>query len=588
MMRRNAFVLSTLFSLSLFALSGCAPSRPALPANSATPSDSNTSAPNALFKDVAKEAGLKFQHQLGDTGQFYFFEFTAPGCALFDFDNDGYLDVFLVQSGSSAPAETVHDRPFCALYHNNRDGTFTDVTLGSGFDKDLGYAQGVAAGDFDNDGYEDIFLTSFGGNHLFRNRGKGKFQDVTGVSGMAKVHGTGYSTSAAWGDYDSDGRLDLYVCYYAEWSHAKDKKCPEKESGLPDYCHPQLYEPMTHRLYHNTGKGFVDVSEKSGITRSKGRGLAVAWIDFNNDFRPDIFVANDVTPAMLWRNDGQGKFTNVADQTGCAYDGEGRGIAGMGVAVADYDHAGQQSLYVTNFSARPNILFKNQGTVFEDVTAQARLAFLHLKFLSFGCEFFDYDADGWSDIIVNNGHVQVRKANREPDVELLQRKQLLHNIKGKFEEISDPALLGELATPTRGRGLAKGDFDNDGHVDILCVNQNGPVQLFRNLTHKGNHWISFSTIGTKSNRDGIGARIEIMTNGVRQIATVQSGSSYMSSSDRRVYFGVGAASKVDEVTVRWPGGQREILKNLPADRFYTLTEGRGVTDKRNPTENHAP
>ena len=314
----------------------------------------------------------------------------------------------------------------------------------------------------------------------------------------------------------------------------------------------------------------------------------MAWIDFNNDFRPDIFVANDVTPAMLWRNDGQGKFTNVADQTGCAYDGEGRGIAGMGVAVADYDHAGGQSLYVTNFSARPNILFKNQGTVFEDVTAQAHLAFLHLKFLSFGCEFFDYDADGWSDIIVNNGHVQVRKANREPDVELLQRKQLLHNIKGKFEEISDPALLGELATPTRGRGLAKGDFDNDGHVDILCVNQNGPVQLFRNLTHKGNHWISFSAIGTKSNRDGIGARIEIMTNGVRQIATVQSGSSYMSSSDRRVYFGVGAASKVDEVAVRWPGGQREILKNLPADRFYTLTEGRGVTDKRNPTENHAP
>ncbi|MDQ3813630.1 MAG: CRTAC1 family protein [Armatimonadota bacterium] len=594
-MRRRVFVAALIPCLAVVCLAGCSSSRTSrsssnsATANSATApagedhSTGKAAVASALFKDVARPAGLSFKHILGDTGRFYFVEFTAPGCAFFDYNNDDYLDIFLVQSGSVAPPTSVRQRPFCALYRNNRDGTFTDVTPGSGLDKDLGYGQGVAVGDYDNDGSDDLFITAYGGNHLFRNRGNGKFEDVTQSVGLARVHGTGYATSAAWGDYDSDGRLDLYVCYYSLWSHAANKECRDKQTGLLDYCHPQLYDPMTHRLYHNTGNCFVDVSEQAGITQDKGRGLAAAWIDFNRDARPDIFVANDVTPTMLWRNNGNGTFTNVANEMGCAYDGEGKGIAGMGLAVADYDRSGRESIYVSNFSSRPNILFKNEGETFEDVTGQAHLAFSHLKFLSFGCEFFDYDADGWSDLIVNNGHVQVRENKREAGVPQKQRKQLLHNEgRGIFREITEEALLGDLSNPVLGRGLAVGDYDNDGHPDVLAVAQNAPAQLLHNQVVNGNHWIAFKTIGIRSNRDGVHARFGITAAGVRQTATVRGGSSYLSASDRRVYFGLGAAAKIDQVVVQWPSGARDVLKNLPADTFYTVTEGRGVTRRQNP------
>jgi hypothetical protein len=538
---------------------------------------------------MAVPAGLKWKHQLGESGKFFFVELTAPGCAFLDFDNDGFLDIFLVQSGSAAPASTVRNRPHCALYRNRRDGTFADVTAQSGLDVDLGYAQGVATADFDNDGYDDLFITAFGGNHLFRNRrGSGKWDDVTHKMGLDKLHSTGYATSAAWGDYDGDGRLDLYVCYYARWSYVTDKQCRDQATGDLDYCHPQLYDPETHRLYRNAGGSFIDVSEKAGITRAKGRGLAVAWIDYNNDSRPDIFVANDVTPSMLWRNDGNGHFTNQANEAGCAYDGEGVGIAGMGVAIADYDHSGQQSLYVSNFSSRPNILFKNLGNgLFEDATSNANLATSHLQFLTFGCEFLDYDADGWPDIITNNGHVQMRKHKRETGIPYKQRKQLMHNAgNGLFHEIIDTNALGDLAEPRQGRGLATGDYDNDGHIDILAATQNEEAQLFRNQAHPSNHWVSFKTIGTKSNRNGIHARFEITAGAMRQVASVHSGTSYLSSSDRRVYFGLGAASKIDQVVVLWPSGKRDILKNLPANNFYTITEGRGVTQRNKPVQPH--
>ena len=532
----------------------------------------------ALFKDVAAQAGLSFKHILGDTGRFYFIESTPPGCAFIDFDNDDYLDILLIQSGSSEKAATVHQRPHCVLYHNNRDGTFTDVTAGSGLDKDLGYGHGAAVGDFDNDGFDDLFITAYGSNHLFRNRrGSGKFEDVTQVMGLGKRHGYGYATSAAWGDYDNDGRLDLYVCFYSVWSQSIDKPCLNEATKQPDYCHPKFYDPVTHCLYHNEGKRFVDVSDKSGISKAKGRGLSAAWTDYNNDGRPDIFVANDVTPSMLWKNNGNGTFTNVAAQMGCAYDGEGVGIAGMGIAIADYDRSGRESLYISNFSGRPNILFKNHETHFEDVSAQANLGFSHLKFLSFGCEFFDYDADGWSDLITNNGQVF---ASGEK-----QRKQLLHNEhKGTFREITNKNELGDLAEPMRGRGLAIGDYDNDGRLDVLAVAQNASAQLFHNQVKNGNHWISFKAIGTPSNRDGIHAHFALQSANGRQIATVSGGSSYLSASDRRVYFGLGSATKVNEVTIRWPSGTSEVLKNLTADTFYTVTEGRGVTHTQHPSQ----
>jgi hypothetical protein len=536
-----------------------------------------------LFEDVALRSGLEFKHSRGDSGQFYFIESTPPGCAFLDYDNDGDLDVFLVQSGSSALASTVRNRPFCALFRNV-NGTFTDVSLGSGLDKDLGYAQGVAVGDYDNDGYDDLFITAYGGNHLFRNRrGSGKFEDVTRTMGLNRMHSTGYATSAAWGDYDSDGRLDLYMCYYARWSHALNKKCGGV-AGVLDYCHPNMYEPVTHRLFRNVGSRFIDVSRLAGIEKARGRGLAVAFVDYNQDGKQDIFVANDITPNMLWHNNGDGTFTNRADQAGCAYDGEGRDMASMGIAVADYNRSGRQSLYVTNFSGYPNILFKNtNGGLFEDATGEAKLSFAKLKFLSFGCEFIDYDADGWPDLITNNGHVQMRKSNREASVPWEQRKQLFRNEgAGQFREVAEPALLGDLARGTIGRGLATGDYDNDGRIDVLAVGQSAAAQLLRNRAGDDNHWVSFKTIGTRSNRNGIGARFDIRVGDTQQTAIVRGGSSYLSSSDRRVYFGLKQATQISQVTVHWPSGTRDVLKNLAADTFYTVTEGRGISDRQPP------
>ncbi len=508
----------------------------------------------------------------------------APGCAFVDYDNDDYPDIFLVQSGSSEPVATVKNRPHCALYHNNRDGSFTEVTAGSGIDKDLGYACGVVVGDYDNDGYDDLFITAYGGNHLFRNRGgSGKFEDVTKSMGLDKPHGMGYATSAAWGDYDNDGKIDLYVCYYARWNYALNKEC-HAATGEIDYCKPQLYEPVTHQLFHNEGKRFVDVSDKAGISKSKARGLAVTFVDFNDDGRQDIFVASDLAPSLLWRNEGNGTFREVATQVGCAYDGQGRAMAGMGIGVADYNRSGRQSFYVSNFSSLPNILFKNEGKgVYQDVTQQAQLGFTHLNFLSFGCAFFDYDADGWPDLIVNNGHVQMRQSEREAGVEHAQRKQLLHNQgNGVFREITEAAQLGDLSKTMVGRGLAVGDYDNDGRVDVLAVGQNAPTQLLKNRARNGHHWISFKTIGTKSNRDGLGARFELQAGGARQTAQVRTGASYLSSNDRRVYFGLGETKQITQVVILWPSGTRDVVKNLATDTFYTLTEGKGVTSKHLP------
>lgn len=576
----SAFLLS-------FRLAGCIAPRPYhrtagdSPATaSRTPSPQYTQpSPDALFVDAAPQANIHFRHSNGADGHLRYIETTPAGCAFLDYDNDGFIDVLLIQSGPSRPLLPGETRPFCTLYHNNGDGTFTDVTTGSGLDKDLGYAQGVAIGDYDNDGCEDLFITGYPRNFLFHNdHGTGKFTDVSHAMGLDRPHSTGYATSAAFGDYDNDGKLDLYVCYYSVWTRSEDKPCKSAQ-GDPDYCTPELYAPEIDQLWHNEGNRFTETTHRAGIDRLAGRGLAACFLDFNDDGRQDVFVANDLNPNRLWRNNGDGTFTDVALSAGVAYGDGGQLMSGMGIGLADYDQSGRESLFVTNFTDKPNMLYKNLGNgIFRDVSYESGVALPHMKFLSFGCEFLDYDADGWPDLITANGHVQLHAGSPLEGVTYAERKQLLHNSgKGVFQEITDPGLLGDLSVPTVARGLATGDYDNDGRIDVLVNNQNGPAQLFHNLDRSANHWVSFKTVGSKSNRDGYGAIITLTAGSVRRMASVHNGTSYLSHSDRRVYFGLGKAERIESVEIRWPSGTKDILTNVAVNKSYVVTEGRGIT-----------
>jgi hypothetical protein len=562
--RFRVFAFSNPSVLAVCLLTGCAHRSPPRPA-----------APVGLFQDVAAASGIAFRHVNGAAGGFHIFETTGSGCALFDYDNDGWLDAFLVQSGP-LPGNPGLRRN--ALYHNGGRSPlrFTDVTAGSGLE-DTGYGQAVTVGDYDNDGFADLYITGYGGNHLFRNLGgSGKFEDVTRRAGVGDTdQGPRYATSAAFGDYDNDGRLDLYVCHYCLWDPKKEKPCHDTR-GARDYCSPEVYDPEVHRLYHNLGGGrFRDVSRESGIAKGRGRGLAVAWRDFDGDGRQDIYVANDLTAAFLWHNLGGGRFRDVAVEAGCAFAENGMPLAGMGIGIGDYNNDGREDLFVTNFSNQPNTLYENEGHMrFQDVSMMAGVALPHMQFLSFGCEFFDYDADGWQDLIVADGHIQLHADTAAAGVTYSERKQLFHNEAGqRFAEVTTG--LGDLAVPTVSRGLAVGDVDNDGGLDILVNNQNGPAQLFMNRAPR-RHWISFRTLGTKSNREGRHAWITITAGGRRQTAEVRAGSSYASASDRRVYFGLGEASQVEQVEIRWPSGTRDTARHLAADTFYNATEGRGV------------
>lgn len=578
---KTSLALLTTLCLALALIGGCATPKngAATPENGVA--NAKNSPANALFEEVAAKAGVRFKLDNGFNNKFYFIESTPAGCAFFDFDNDGNLDILLLQSGSSAPREQAGSRPHCALYRNKGDGTFAEITQGSGLDKDLGYAHGVAVGDYDNDGWDDLFITAYGGNHLFHNeRGSGKFSDVTDKMGLGKVHSFGYATSAAFGDYNNDGKLDLYVCYYSAWNWNNDKSCMDAK-GNSDYCSPEVYKPDTHRLYRNDGDRFTDVSEESGIAKAEGRGLAVAFLDYDGDGKQDIFVANDMSPNMLWHNLGNGKFEETAAIAGCAYNADGVVMAAMGIGIADYDHSGRESLYISDFSNKVNPLFTlAPGGLFTDKSRQAGKALLSTKnYLSFGTSFLDYDADGWADLVVSNGHVNYRIENMPGGVTYKEPKQLFHNQGGGvFEEITDGGLKGALSSPMLGRGLAIGDYDNDGRLDVLAQNQNDFAQLFHNTDKSQNRWVSFKTIGTKSNRDGIHAKFTLEAGGMRQTATVRGGSSYLSESDRRVYFGLGKAEIIDRVEIVWSSGTRETLTRLAPNKRYVVTEGRGVTD----------
>ncbi len=559
---------------------GCLPVRPLVPvvrnvAAVAVVGARSVSDVPVVYRNITDEAGIRFTLDNGARGEHHFIETTTGGCALLDYNNDGYLDVFLIQAGQAPGSGFVIRQP-CALYRNNGDGTFADVTAMAGLAFDQGYAQGVAVGDYDNDGWANIYITSYAGNHLVHND-HGRFTDVTIRSQTGdNKQGPRWATSAAWGDYDNDGHLDLIVCHYAHWSVDQDNAC-KNPRGARTYCSPLLYKPESPTLFHNNGDGtFADVTAKSELSPLEGRSLSVVWLDYDADGWPDAFVANDLTANFLLHNNRNGTFTNVALSSGVGVMDNGVALAGMGVAVGDYDNDGRDDLAVTNFSNQPKVVYHNRGgSMFDNATYSSGIGSTDLLMLGWGCEFTDYDLDGYKDLVVANGHVNDDVEEYSEGIRYRQPKQLFHNSGyGTFQE--DGASLGDLTAATVTRGLAVGDIDNDGAPDLLANSHNSSAALFHNVGGNRNNWITLRTVGVRANRDGVGAKIWVRIGNSRQYAEVRSGSSYASHSDTRITFGLGKADKVDELRIRWPGRQEETVRGLIGRRFYVLTEGRGV------------
>ncbi len=530
------------------------------------------------FADITQAAGIKFRHNNGAYGKKYLPETTGSGCAFLDYDNDGWQDILLINSMDFEDAPKKR-RSVMALYHNNQNGTFTDVTAQAGLAKPV-YGMGAAIGDYDNDGWDDIFVTALGQNRLFRNQGDGKFVDVT-----AKVRlnaPPSFSTSAAWIDYDKDGNLDLFVANYVEWSIDKDLNC-SLDGTNKSYCTPETYKGLSSRLYRNTGGRFQDVSEKAGIADPTGKSLGVATFDYNKDGWPDIFVSNDTQPNKLYRNNGNGSFTEVATTAGVAFSEEGKARAGMGVDFADYDGSGYQSLIIGNFSNEMLGVYHNEGKsgLFIDEAPATSIGQATLLTLTFGLFFFDYDLDGKPDIFLANGHVADDINKVQPKITYAMQPKLFHNDgRKKLTEVSRKA--GKpFQRAIVARGAAYGDYDNDGDPDILVSTNGGPAYLFRNEGGNQSRFARFKAAGSTSNRSGIGARFTIyLPDGSKQTQTVHSGSSYCSQSELILTFGLGRNDKIDRLEIEWPSGKTEKLTNLTANQLYTVKEGSGIAESK--------
>ena len=544
---------------------------------------SNTS--SVRFTDVARKAGIDVRMINGGAEKKkYAFESTGSGVALIDYDRDGYPDIFLV-NGSRLEGFGRDSAPTNHLFHNNHDGSFTDVTAQAGI-ASSGWGQGVCVGDFNNDGFDDLFVTYYGrDNILYRNNGDGTFADVTAKAGLGGPT-RNWSTGCAFVDYDRDGRLDLFVSRYVDFSRAEaalpgsGPNCVSKD--VPVFCGPRGLAAARPSLYHNQGAGkFSDVSTAAGIAKAGDcYGLSVLTGDFENRGWPDIYVACDSTPSLLFRNQGDGRFEERGVSAGVAYDEDGREQAGMGVSAADYDGDGWLDIFKSNFEDDVPDLYRNERDGnFSFRTFDAKLGF-NLKYLGWGGGFLDYDNDGWPDIFVANGNVYPELENhRHPESPYRQRTLLYHNSgDGRFEDVTSTAGPG-MELRRSGRGVAFGDLNHDGRLEILINNQNDPPTLLRDESENPNHWISVRTVGTKSNRDGIGARVTVTAGGRRQIQEVASGGSYLSQNDLRLHFGLGGASSIDRIEIRWPGGTIETIKNVPGDQFLTVEEGRGVVPK---------
>ena len=555
------------------------------PPQTTTPAKEHASDLGISFLNVARESGFNAKTIYGgEHKNKYLLETTGCGVAFYDYDNDGWLDIFLV-NGTRLEGFVPGGEPTSHLFKNNRDGTFTDVTLKAGV-AHSGWGQGCCVGDYDNDGWDDLFVTYFGKNVLYHNNGDGTFTDVSLKAGVAG-NGKRWNTGCAFVDYDRDGKLDLFVANYIDMDLAT---APVPESGPCLYksvmvaCGPPGLQGGKNILYHNNGDGtFTDVSEAAGILGASGTyGLGVLTADFDNDGWPDIYVADDSTASALYQNKKNGKFQDIAIEAGCALSPDGKPQAGMGVSAADYDMDGNLDIVKTNFAGDTPSLYHNQGGAnFEDTTFTAGLG-AHTQFLGWGCGFFDMDNDGWPDILICNGHVYPEVEQLKTDAGYAQRKLLYQNLRsGHFADVSFQAGTG-ISEPSASRGAAFGDFDNDGDVDIVVNTVNDYPQLLRCDSKLAHHWIKVRTIGTKSNRSGIGARLTCVSQAPgeskphRQIDEVRSGGGYFSQNDLRVHFGLGKAEKVDSLEIRWPSGQVDTLKDVKANQVIYVKEGAGI------------
>jgi enediyne biosynthesis protein E4 len=532
-----------------------------------------SSATAGKFVETASTMGLAFRHLASKTANKYLIETMGAGVALFDYDNDGLLDLFVVNGAAlsdDTPKGTIPQKTgpefWNRLYHHTGDGRFEDVTQTAGV-PGFGYGMGVAAGDYDNDGFEDVYVTAHGGNRLYHNDGNGTFSDVTNAAG---VKGAGWSTGAGWIDLDIDGLLDLVVLRYVEWDF-NDIWCGERKPGYRSYCHPDQFHAIAPLVYHNEGNGrFTEVSQRVGISKA-GKGLGIAIADYDRDGRTDLFIANDSVPEFLYKNKGNGTFEEVALLSEAALDGEGRPFAGMGVDFADYDNDGLPDLIVTTLAYQMYAAFHNRddGT-FRYVTHASGLGAMTLLHSGWGVRFLDYDNDGWKDLIVAQSHVLDTVELAFPQLHYRETMLLARNTAHGFVDVSEKS-GAPFQTPWAGRGLATGDIDNDGRLDAVVTTNDGPLYVLHNETPGESHWLILNLIGHRSNRDAIGAEVTVSTSQGKQVSTVTTSGSYLSSSDKRVHFGLGRDT-VATVGIRWPSGIRQTLRDVRADQILRIDE----------------